>query len=147
MSVQRNKQKAIAALLTCKTMAEAARTCGISQKILWAWLQDAGFQRDYQAAQRVVVDGAIAKLQAATDKAVETLIKNLGSSNDFASNAAAQAILSHSQKAIEQRDVTDRLARLEAFVEDFWARQRALARAEKRERQEEKELAEALGRC
>jgi hypothetical protein len=118
VSVKHNKQKAIAALLTCKTLAEDAKQCKTSQKTLWTWLQDADFQREYQAAQRAVVDGAIAKLQAATDKAVETLIKNLGSPNDFASNAAAQAIISHSLKAREQRDVIDRLARLEALANE-----------------------------
>jgi len=97
-------------------LAEAARKCAISQKTLWTWLQDADFLREYQAAQRAVVDGAIARLQAATERAVETLIRNIDSKNDFASNAAAQAILSHSLKAIEQRDVIDRLARLEALA-------------------------------
>lgn len=103
------QQKAIAALLSHRTMKDAAQSCGVNEVTLWRWLQEETFSAEYRKAQRAVVDNAIAKLQAATDKAVDTLVKNLDSSNDFASNMAAGAILSQAFKAIEVRELKDEI--------------------------------------
>ena len=103
------QQKAIAALLSHRTTKEAAKACGVTEMTLWRWLQEPGFSAEYRKAQRAVVDNAIAKLQAATDKAVDTFIKNLDSPNDFASNMAAGAILSQAFKAIEVRELKDEI--------------------------------------
>jgi hypothetical protein len=98
-------------------MRAAAEAAGVSEKTLWRWLQEAAFKEALQAAQRSVVDSAVGKLQAANEKAVDTLIKNLDSENDFASNAAALAILNMTQKAIEQAELIERVKRLEALLE------------------------------
>jgi hypothetical protein len=97
----RKTEQAIAALLEHPTLDEASKACGVSKRSLMRWLQDADFQKKYRDAQRAVVDTAISKLQAATVKAVETLERNLTCGNFFAENSAAQAILTHSFKAIE----------------------------------------------
>ena len=110
----RKAEQAIAALLEHPTLAEAARSCGVSERSLWRWLRREDFQRRYREAQRAVVDSAITKLQAATVKAVKTLVRNLTCGNFFAENAAAQAILTHTFKAIEMRELQDRIAALEA---------------------------------
>ncbi len=108
----RKAQQAIAALLEHPTIAAAATACGVSERTLWRWLQDADFQKKYRDAQRAVVDTAISKLQAATVKAVETLERNLTCGNSFAENSAAQAILTHTFKAIE-------LSELRAEIEEI----------------------------
>jgi len=108
----RKEAQAIIALLEHPTIAAAATACGVSERSLWRWLQDADFQKKYREAQRAVVDGAIGELQAATIEAVKTLRRNLNCGNSFAENSAAQAILTHSFKAIE-------LSELRAEIEEI----------------------------
>jgi hypothetical protein len=112
----RKAEQAIAALLEHPTIAEAARSCGVSERSLWRWLQRDDFQKRYREAQRAVVDSAITKLQAATLRAVETLERNLNCGNYFAENAAAQAILSHSFKAIEVRELQQQIDEIKMLL-------------------------------
>ncbi len=112
----RKAEQAIAALLEHPTMAEAAKACGVSERSLWRWLQREDFQKRYRAAQRAVVDSAITKLQAATLRAVETLERNLNCGNFFAENAAAQAILTHSFKAIEVRELQEQIDEIKGML-------------------------------
>jgi hypothetical protein len=109
----RKAEQAIAALLEHPTIDEAARACGVSKRSLWRWLQRDDFRTRYRESQRAVVDSAITKLQAATLRAVETLERNLNCGNFFAENAAAQAILTHSFKAIELQELQSRIEHLE----------------------------------
>ena len=113
----RKAEQAIAALLEHPTMAEAALSCGVSERSLWRWLQRDDFRKRYREAQRAVVDSAITKLQAATMRAVETLERNLNCGNFFAENAAAQAILTHSFKAMELQEMQQRIERLEQILD------------------------------
>ncbi len=112
----RKAEQAIAALLEHPTMAEAAKACGVSERSLWRWLQRDDFQKRYKDAQRAVVDSAITKLQAATVRAVETLERNLSCGNFFAENAAAQAILTHSFKAIEVRELQEQIDEIKTLL-------------------------------
>ena len=112
----RKAEQAIAALLEYPTIGEAAKACGVSERSLWRWLQRDDFQKRYKDSQRAVVDSAITRLQAATVRAVETLERNLSCGNFFAENAAAQAILTHSFKAIELVDLQERLEMLEKML-------------------------------
>ena len=113
----RKAEQAIAALLEHPTIAEAARGCGVSERSLWRWLQRDDFQKRYRTAQRAVVDSAISELQAATKEAVTTLRRNLNCGNFFAENAAAQAILSHSFKAIEVRELQEQIDEIKTLLE------------------------------
>ena len=112
----RKAEQAIAALLEHPTMAEAALSCGVSERSLWRWLQRDDFQKRYRESQRAVVDSAITKLQAATLRAVETLERNLNCGNSFAENAAAQAILTHSFKAIEVRELQEQIDEIKTLL-------------------------------
>jgi len=112
----RKAEQAIAALLEHPTMAEAAKASGVSERSLWRWLQRDDFQKRYREAQRAVVDSAITRLQAATVKAVETLERNLSCGNFFAENAAAQAILTHSFKAIEVRELQEQIDEIKTLL-------------------------------
>ena len=114
----RKAEQAIAALLEHPTIAEAAKASGVSASSLWRWLQREDFQTRYRAAQRAVVDAAISELQAATKEAVSTLRRNLNCGSAFAENAAAQAILTHSFKAIELQEMQGRIERLEQLLEN-----------------------------
>jgi DNA-binding MurR/RpiR family transcriptional regulator len=112
----RKAEQAIAALLEHPTIAEAARACGVSERSLLRWLQRPDFQKRYREAQRAIVDGAIGELQAATVEAVKTLRRNLNCGNAFAENSAAQAVLTHSLKALEMQELQQRLEALEERI-------------------------------
>ncbi|MDQ3175561.1 MAG: transposase family protein [Acidobacteriota bacterium] len=113
----RKAEQAIAALLEHPSIDDAAKACGVSKHSLWRWLQRDDFQKRYKQAQRAVVDAAITKLQAATVRAVETLERNLSCGNFFAENAAAQAILTHSFKAIEVRELQEQIDEIKTLIE------------------------------
>lgn len=64
----------IAALLTEPTYAAAARQGGVSETTLYRWLRLEEFQRAYRRARRELLDAALARMQAASGQAVETLL-------------------------------------------------------------------------
>jgi hypothetical protein len=110
------QRKAIAALIDNPSTDGAAKAAGVTRQTLWLWMQNEAFRREYHAAQRQLVDGAIAELQNATAQAVRTLVRNLDCGNFFAENGAATTILSHSLKALELRDLIARVDELEKLA-------------------------------
>lgn len=111
--LSRHGEKVLAALLKFSTISEAARETGISESTIFRWLQNEDFLERYREAQRTVVDEAIGTLQAATTKAVTTLIRNLDNESAFVANRAAQIILSQALKAVELNEILERLGKLE----------------------------------
>jgi AcrR family transcriptional regulator len=107
----KNTEKALAALLNTSSVRDAATTCGLSEETLYRYLRDEDFRREYQQAQRQVVESAIAGLQQAANEAVETLRRNLTCDNPQAEIRAAQLILdnvfgnSENAKPIEKQIV------------------------------------------
>jgi predicted transcriptional regulator len=117
ISITTNRQeKAIIALLNQPTMKEAAEAAGISEVTLWRWLQTPDFRSSYMEARRVAVQRAIARTQAATTEAVETLREVMNDQTAKGSEriAAAKAILDYALKGIELEDHEMRLQELEA---------------------------------
>jgi len=113
----RKAEQAIAALLEHPTIAEAAKSCGVSERSLWRWLQREDFTKRFREAQRAVVSSAVGELQAATIEAVKTLRRNLTCGSATAENSAAIAILEKSFKAIEIEELQERITKLETMVE------------------------------
>jgi hypothetical protein len=71
---QRKKELAIAALLSCRTIADAARSCGLSERTLKRWLRDEEFSRQYRQAKSETLAAAMGKLAANAGEAVEALL-------------------------------------------------------------------------
>lgn len=69
-----NKQRALQALLTQPTKAEAAQVAGISPRTLRDYLQDAEFQREYKRAVSDVIDSATRQAQRALAPALSALL-------------------------------------------------------------------------
>src|SRR5437764_9980785 len=117
ISITTNRQeKAIIALLNQPTMKEAAEAAGVSEVTLWRWLQNADFRSSYMEARRLAVQRAIARTQAATSEAVETLREVIRDKSAKGSEriAAAKAILDYAMKGVELEDYEQRLEELEA---------------------------------
>jgi hypothetical protein len=116
----RKKEDAIVALLTHRTIEEAARAVNISPKTLLRWQKDADFDAEYRKAKRAAYGQATARMHHLTGAAVSTLGKiMLDPAMPPATRVrAADSILDHSAKAIEIEDVEVRVAALEQAAEE-----------------------------
>jgi hypothetical protein len=110
---ERLQEQAVAALLSHPSIAAAAESLGVSDKSLRGWLREPAFKHAYREARRQVVEAAVARLQQAAGKAVETLERNLTCGHPGHENRAAAAILEYAVKGVEMLDVAQRLEALE----------------------------------
>lgn len=115
----RKKEEAIAALLTQRSIEDAARAVGIGVKALLRWLKVPEFQAAYRKARRDAFSQSVARLQQASGAAVSTLLKVMVDANTPASTRvrAADSILNHAASAIELEDIEARVADLERAAE------------------------------
>ena len=111
----RKMEEAVAALLTQRTMEEAARSIGIGTQTMLRWQKTPEFQAAYREARRAAFAQSIARLQQASSAAVSVLVKIMVDPNSPASTRvrAADSVLDHAAKAIEIEDIEVRVAELE----------------------------------
>ena len=111
----RKMEEAIAALLTQRTVEEAARVAGIGTQTLLRWLKVPKFQVAYRDARRAAVSQSYARLQQASSAAASTLLRIMVDANSPAPSRvrAADRILEHSKRSIDYEDIEVRLAALE----------------------------------
>lgn len=116
----RKMEEAIAALLSQRSIEDAARAIGVSPKTLLRWLKQPEFDAAYRQARRDAFAQATARLQQASGTAVSVLVKIMidGSSPASSRVRAADCILGHAAKAIELEDIEARVAELERSVEE-----------------------------
>jgi hypothetical protein len=108
-----NKEKALTALLESATITDAAQKCGLSEKTLRRYLDDAEFQKEFRAARRVVFEQNIIRLQSLHAGAVDTLERNLNCENPSVEVRAAQIVIEGNRKDFETLDILERLETLE----------------------------------
>jgi hypothetical protein len=115
----RKREEAITALLTHRSVEDAARAAGIATVTLWRWLRLPEFQAAYRQARREAFSQSIARLQQASAVAVSTLLKVMLDANAPAAVRvrAASSVLDHAATAIEIDDMEGRLAALERATE------------------------------
>lgn len=111
----RKQDQAIAALLACPSILDAARQSGIAEVTLYRWLKLEAFQTAYREARRQCVQQAIVQVQQATGEAVETLRAIMRDPEAPASArvSAAKTVLETAVKAVELEDLEARIAALE----------------------------------
>ncbi len=115
----RKQEQAIAALLSEKTVEEAAVKAGCAYRTLKGWLTEPAFKTAFAEARTAVLERTVARLVKATGKAVDTLEANLEAEKDSDSNRAAVAILEHATRGVELLDMKDKLAELERLVKEL----------------------------
>jgi hypothetical protein len=115
----RKQEEAIAALLSHRSIDDAAQAIRIAPRTLLRWLQLAEFNAAYRKARRAAVSQSVARLQQATSAAVSTLLKVMVDPSTPASTRvrAADSVLDHSAKTIEIEDIEARVTELERAVE------------------------------
>src|SRR5258706_9546410 len=116
----RKKEAAIAALLSQRTIDDAARAVNIGANTLLRWLKDPTFAAEYRSARRAAYGQAIARLQHGAAAAAAILLKLMYDSATPASTRmrAAESVLDRAHKAIELEDLDARLTELERAARD-----------------------------
>ena len=111
----RKKEQAIAALLSQRSIEEAARVAGVAAKTLYRWLEVPEFREEYLKARRQVFFQATARLQQASGAAASIMLTLMLDANVPSSSRlrAADSVLDRGAKGIDQEDLELRLRRLE----------------------------------
>lgn len=115
----RKKEDAIAALLTNRSVEEAARAINISTKTLLRWQKEPEFEAAYREAKRASYGQSVARMHHLASAAVSTLGRvMLDTATPAATRVrAADSILNHTAKAIELEDIESRVSELERAAE------------------------------
>jgi hypothetical protein len=109
------REAAILALLTARSIEDAARTANVPPRTLHRWILEPEFDAAYRKARRAAFSQSTARLQQATSAAVSTLLKIMVDAGAPPSVRvrAADSVLDHAKQAIEIEDVEVRVAALE----------------------------------
>src|SRR5438874_13158844 len=101
------REAAIVALLTARSIEDAARTADVPPRTLHRWLQEPEFDAAYRKARRAAFSQSTGRLQQATSAAVSTLLKIMVDPGAPPSTRvrAADSVLDHAKQAIEIEDV------------------------------------------
>src|SRR5271168_1659767 len=113
------KEGAILALLSQRSIEDAARVAGVGPRTLYRWLKGPAFDAAYRDGKRAAFSQSIARLHQMASAAVTTLGKAMvdPSTPPATKVRAADSILDHTTKAIELEDLEARLAELERSAE------------------------------
>jgi transposase len=113
------KARALEALLSGKSVEEAAQLAGVSRTTLFRWLrEDERFRDEYRRAGSQLMEGALRRLQQLCGVAVKTLAEVMGEREATAASrvTAARATLELTLKIEEHRSLVNRLERLETSL-------------------------------
>jgi transposase-like protein len=111
----RKKEEALAALLSHKSVEEAARALGLNPNNLLRWLQVPEYRNAYLGARREAVHQSVARMHQATGAAAITILKLMTDTNVPAAVRlrAAECVFDHAIKGIELEDIEVRVTELE----------------------------------
>ena len=116
-SLTPRQHAAIAALLTERTQASAAKKAEVAEQTLRRWLAtDPKFVSAYRAARRTVMDAVNGYLQQVAGKAVETLERNLTCGRPGDEIRAALGVMAHASRGLEIGDLLERVEELERLL-------------------------------
>lgn len=99
---------------------KAARAAGVNQRTLFRWMKEPAFNAAYRAARRAAFGQSVARLQQASSAAVSTLLKVMIDPGTPPSTKvrAADSVLAHTIKAMEDDDIDARVTVLEQAAEE-----------------------------
>jgi Helix-turn-helix domain len=118
--IGRKREDAIIALISQRSIEEAARACNTPARTLYRWLKEPEFEAAYRDARRQAYGQSISRLQQGSAAAATTLLKVMVDPTTPPSTRvrAAEAVLSHAAKAIEIEDIEVRVTELEKAAAD-----------------------------
>lgn len=111
------KERALRALLVCRTRAEAAKAAGIGESTLREYMKDAEFMERYKQAFGGMVADATRQAQQTLSPALSTLREIMEDREEQAGAriTAARSILEYAMKLCEQTDILDQIRELERW--------------------------------
>lgn len=114
------KEKALQALLVCRTRRDAAAMAGIGESTLRGYLQEDEFQARYREAFGNLIQDATRQAQQAIAPALSTLreITEDKGEQSHARITAARSTLEYALKLTEQADILEQLRELEKWREE-----------------------------
>jgi hypothetical protein len=114
------QKRAIAALLSSRSVSEAADVAKIARSTLNRWLQDDTFRLALAEAEDGIIDGATRRLTSLIDKSIAALEGMLDNPQTpvFAKLRAAEAVIEHAIRLRELRSIEQRLSKLEGMLLD-----------------------------
>jgi hypothetical protein len=71
----RKKEAAILALLTARSVEDAARTAKVPARTLYRWMNERDFDTAFRRAKRTAFGQSLARLQQASSAATSTMLK------------------------------------------------------------------------
>jgi len=115
----RKKEAAILALLSARSVEEAARTAKVPARTLYRWMNEPDFDAAFRKAKRTAFGQSLARLQQASSAATSTMLKIMIDVSTPASTRlrAADCVYTHAKQGIEIEDLEVRLAELERTAE------------------------------
>lgn len=113
-----NQRKALAALLVCKSRAEASRQCGLGLRTIQDYEKQPEFAEALEHGRRELLADAAHRMAAGYTQTVDTLqeIVENPDTPDASRVAAARALLDYGLKFAELTDINKRLDRLEGML-------------------------------
>lgn len=110
----------MAAMVTSKTITEAAERAGIGRVTAHNYLKDITFKRAFRRYRSELMQQTTALLQSASIEAVEVLREIMldKSISPYARQQSAQTVLNAAYKAHELDDIVEMVEELEARFED-----------------------------
>lgn len=114
------KEKALQALLVCRTRAEAAKAAGIGESTLRGYLKEPEFLERYREAFGNLVQDATRQAQQAINPALSTLKEIMEDKDEQAAARiqAARSTLEYALKLTEQNDILEQLRELEKWRDE-----------------------------
>lgn len=115
----KNREKAMAALLSSDTQTEAAAKCGITDRTMRAYLADPEFYAEYRKRKRQLVSDATRQLQASYQSAIRALrnIVERDDSTEGARISAARALLEYGGRFTETNDIMTEMEELSELAD------------------------------
>lgn len=114
------KEQALAALLTCPTIREASKKCGIAERTINGYIrEDAEFRQAYDENRQAIIREASERITNAFSSAVDTLTEIMNDKENSAATrvSAARTIIDNGMKLVEVTDVLQQLHEIRACIE------------------------------
>jgi alkylhydroperoxidase family enzyme len=111
------KEAAILALLTSRSVEDAARTAEVPLRTLYRWMNEPQFDAVYRKAKRVAFGQAVSRLQQGTGAAAAVMLMADTATPASTRLRAADCVFGHAKSAIEMEEIEARIAALEQAAE------------------------------
>ena len=111
-----NREKILAALLTCSTKKEAATVAGVGVRTIYEYLRDPDFMAEYTEAKRNLIRDASDKIKQSLGPAIDALhtIATDPKAGKTARVQAARTLIEYAIELDKHTGIEDRIAALEA---------------------------------